>query len=393
VSVVDCNLIKENPISEYPQIEKTDRPQQDDNPGRQDFFRRISTKDLCTMVRQLATLLHAGMPLVPALAVLVEQIENVCSDPLTRSRSQLYLAEKMKNVLERVNAGNSFADALEEQGDFSPLFINMVAAGQAGGNLEEVLEYLAQMLEKRVKLTGKVKAAIAYPATMIVVAISVVVFLLSFVVPSITEIFVEMNQTLPWPTQLLISTSAFLKSYLIAIIVILCAAVIGAKIWLQKKEARLIADRAKLRLPLFGRLLLKLETARLARTLGVLMLSGIPILNALDIAKGIVRNSFIAQLLDSVREHVSKGQSLSEAIRKTSLFGPIVYHLIATGQMSGRIEEGLLSIAQMYEDQVENTSQTLTSLLEPAILLAMGAIIGFIVLAILLPIFEINQMI
>jgi general secretion pathway protein F len=387
-------LLKEKPVRKYPATENADHPQATEQPYRRDIFRRTSTKELCRLARQLSTLLRAGMPLVPALSALAEQLKAVSADSIVRSKSQLHLADTMEQVAEDVNTGSTLSDALAKYPDvFSQLFIKMVAAGQASGTLEQVLVHLAEMLERRVHIAGKVKAAIAYPAMMTVVAVSVVVFLLSFVVPSITEIFIEMNRALPWPTRLLITTSSFLRTYLIAIIIVICVAVTGAGIWLRSPEARLLLDRYKLKLPLFGTLFLKLETTRLARTLGILLINGIPILNALEIVKGVIRNSFITKALDSVKELVGKGETVAESIRKTAIFPPIVFHLIATGQISGEIESGLLNIADMYEDEVEQTSQTMMSLLEPAILLVMGAVIGFIVLAILLPIFEINQMI
>jgi len=394
VSVVDCNLLRDKSVPKYPATENTDYSQVTGQPHKRDIFRSIGTKDLCRIARQLATLLRAGMPLVPALSALAEQLKAVSAESFVKSQSQIHLAEIIEKVAEDVNTGSTLSDAFAKYPDvFSQLFVKMVAVGQASGNLEQVLVHLAGMLERCVHIAGKVKAAIAYPAMMTAVAITVVVFLLSFVVPSITEIFIEMNQSLPWPTRLLISTSSFLKAYLVGIIVVVCVIVFGTGIWLRSSEARLLLDRAKLKLPLFGGLFLKLEMARLARTLGVLLINGIPILNALEIAGGVVRNTFIANALDSTKERIGKGETIAESIRKTAVFPPIVFHLIATGQISGEIESGLLSIADMYEDEVEQTSQTLMSLLEPAILLAMGVIIGFIVLAILLPIFEINQMI
>ncbi|MCK4752867.1 MAG: type II secretion system F family protein, partial [Planctomycetes bacterium] len=322
----------------------------------------------------------AGMPLVPALSALVEQLQGVTKP------------EIMQQVADSVNAGSTLADALKKHPSvFSSLFVNMVAAGEMSGTLEDVLLRLAEMLEKRINLTGKVKSAIAYPAMMVVVAIGVVIFLLSFVVPSITEIFLEMNRALPWPTRLLISTSAFMKTYLLLIAIIVCAGFCGIRFWLRTKEGRLFVDRWKLKLPVFGRLFLKLEIARLTRTLGVLLTSGIPVLRALGSAKEVVKNSFIADALDSVKDLVSRGDNIAIAIRKTGLFPPIVFHIIATGQISGSIEAALIDIADMYDGEVDKDAKTLVSLLEPAILIIMGAIIGFIVMAVLLPIFEINQ--
>ena len=406
MSVVDYNLQAEKSLPASKVAEEANKdnlqPSEDrhsycaDTNGKtygKDIFRRTRTKDICRIARQLATLLRAGMPLVPALSALVEQLQGSSERKMMRlGRQENPLAEVMKEVYVNVNAGSSLSAALGRHPDvFSNVFVNMVAAGETSGTLEEVFLRLAEMLEKRVHLTNKVKSAVAYPVMMSVVAVAVVVFLLSFVVPSITQIFLEMNRTLPLPTRLLISTSTFMKTYFVPIVIMVCAVFFGIGAWKRSKDGRIRWDRSKLKLPLFGKLFLKVETARLARTLGILLTSGIPILGALEIVKGIVQNRFIAGALDSVKDRVSRGGDIAEAIRKTGLFPPIVIHIMATGQMSGNIENGLMDIADMYDDEVEMTAKTLTSLIEPVILLIMGAVIGFIVLAILLPIFEINQ--
>ncbi|MHC4632896.1 MAG: type II secretion system F family protein [Planctomycetota bacterium] len=388
MSVVETSLLSDNKSAPTHRAASSDSGARADTQQKtyeRDIFRRIRTRDVCRVARQLATLLRAGMPLVPALSALVEQLRGI------RAQDN-QLAGIMEQVANDVNSGNTLAHALSKHPNvFSSLFVNMVAAGETSGTLEEVLLRLAEILEKRVHLAAKVKSAIAYPLMMVVVAVAVVVFLMSVVVPSITAIFVEMNRPLPWPTRLLISTSAFIKTYLVLIAIVVCATFLGIGAGCTTKNGRLFVDRTKLKLPLFGKLFLKLEIARLTRTLGILLVSGIPILSALEIAKQVIQNSFIAGALDSVKNLVSKGDAIANAIRKTGLFPPIVYHIIATGQISGDIEGGLINIADMYDGEVELTTKTLTSLLEPVILLFMGAIVGFIVLAILLPIFEINQ--
>jgi general secretion pathway protein F len=334
------------------------------------------------------------MPLVPALSALAEQLRSTSAGKIISSPHRADpLAEILEHVAHSVNAGSTLADALGKHSHvFSYLFVNMVAAGEASGTLEETLLRLAQMLEKRVRLAGRVKSAVAYPLMMILVAVSVVVFLLSYVVPGITQIFLEMNKVLPWPTRALIATSAFVKTYLLLIAIAICAALFAVATAYRNPKGKRLADRSKLRLPLFGSLFLKLETARLTRTLGILLVSGVPILKALEIAKKVIQNSFIADSLDSVKVRVGKGENIANAMKETGLFPPIVFHIIATGQLSGDVEAGLLNIADMYDAEVELTARTLTSLLEPAILLIMGIVVGFIVLAILLPIFEVNQM-
>jgi len=393
VSVVEYNLLSDESV----QIRQTgERENPADAKGqtyKRVIFKRVSTRDISRIARQLATLLHAGMALVPALSALAEQLQEASERRIMCLAGQDNpLAKIIKQVTDSVNEGNTLACALGNYPNvFSPLFVNMVAAGEASGTLEEVLLRLAEMLEKRVQLADRVKSVIAYPLMMAAVATGVVVFLLSFVVPSITQIFLEMNRALPWPTRLLISTSAFIKTYSVLIIITVCAVFFGIAAGCRTKEGRLLVDRSKLKLPLFGKLFLKLETARLARTLGVLLAGGIPILSALQIVKRAIQNSFIAASLGSVKDLVSKGDNIANAMRKTGLFPPIVFHIIATGQVSGSIETGLLDIADMYDTEVEMTAKTLTSLLEPLILLIMGIIVGFIVLAILLPIFEIGQ--
>jgi len=370
-----------------------------------DMLRRIGKKDVSRLTRQLATLLHAGMPLVPALSALVEQLQEVRSTigreagganrkgAGFRFGSQASpLAQVIAQVRDDVNEGLSLSAAFGKYPDiFSNVFVNMVEAGQASGTLEDVLEKLAEMLENRVRLAGKVKSVIAYPLMMAVVAVGVVIFLLSFVVPSITQIFLEMNRQLPWPTSLLISICSFMRTYWLLFPAAACIAFFSVAAWLRSEQGRMTWDRSLLRLPLFGRLFLKLEIARMARTLGILLASGISILRALDIVKGVVGNCFVAKAVDSVRDSIGRGANVAEAMKRTGLFPPIVLHIIATGQISGGIENGLMDIANMYDDEVELTSRTLVSLLEPAILLVMGAVVGFIVLAILLPIFDINQ--
>jgi general secretion pathway protein F len=190
---------------------------------------------------------------------------------------------------------------------------------------------------------------------------------------------------------MLIATSNFIRSYFLLIGIILFAAFCSTISWMRTKEGKFFMDRAKLRLPLLGKLFLKLEIARLTRTLGILLISGIPVLSALEITKNMIANSFIARAMDSVKNLVSHGDNIAAAIKKTGLFPPIVFHLIATGQMGGNIETALIDIADMFDNEVDRQAKTLVSLLEPAILLVMGVVVAFIVLAVLLPIFEINQ--
>jgi general secretion pathway protein F len=200
-----------------------------------------------------------------------------------------------------------------------------------------------------------------------------------------------MNQDLPWATLALIAVSNFIEAHLGLLLAFFFIVVVGLYVLAQTQDGRAWADRIKLKLPLFGPLLFRLEVARLTRTLGILLKSGIPVIAAIDITERVVQNQVVAKAVNTVKELVHRGETIANAVRSTGMFPPVVFHLIATGQMSGNVEEGLTDIAEMYDGEVETSIQTLMSLLEPIILMIMGAIIGFIVLAILLPIFEINQ--
>jgi len=349
--------------------------------GRPGQMVAVRTKDLCMVTRQLATLLRAGMPLVPALSAMLEQLQGTGPAKATwRSGQERSLAGLIRQIRDRVNAGASLSAALADCPEvFGPLFVHTVAAGEAGGTLEEVLSRLADTLERRVRLQSQLKAALAYPIMMAIVAVAVVVFLLAYVVPGLTQLFVEMNRSLPWPTRWLISISGFLKQYWIGIWVSACVLVLGLSAAIRTRQGRTLFDQMQLSLPWIGPSVVKAEIARLARTLGTLLGSGVPVLRALDIAGRTLHNGRIKQAWTEVSDAVRTGDTLAHALRKTGLFPPLVYHVVATGERSGTVEQGLVQVAEMYDSDVQNTVKALASL------------VGFMVLAILLPIFDINQ--
>ena len=257
----------------------------------------------------------------------------------------------------------------------------------------QLLDYtLGQMLEKQLRFRHKLKAAFAYPVLMAVAAAGVVVFLMAFVVPSLTQIFLDMNHTLPRPTRFLIAISGFLQKYVWLLLIGFLALVVVLVTYLKSEGGRMLWDRTLLHVPLLGKLIRQVEAVRLARTLGSLLASGIGVLEAFGIVRGVVQYRYIRQKLDRVRDQIERGDTIARAIRRTGLFGPLLYHSIAIGVACGNVEEQLLHAAAMYEEEIEMLTRSLTSLLEPAILLVLGLIVGFIVLATLLPIFEINQM-
>lgn len=342
--------------------------------------RRVKPRDLAAATRHLATLLTAGMPLVPALGALVEQL------------SGQRLVKIIADIRDKVSEGMTLAAALERHPKvFSQLYVNMASAGEATGSLEKVLVRLADMSEKRINLANKVRGALAYPLFMLVVGAGVIMFLLSFVIPSIAKLFLEMNRELPWPTMALIKVSSFLQDYLWAIVLAICAVVLGSGLWVRTVAGRLAWDQMKLRVPLLGDLVRKAAVSRFAHTLGGLLASGVLILEALDITKRVVGNAVLANALSAVRDCVGHGDSIANSLRRSGVFPPIVFHAIAVGEANGNVAEGLLNVANAYDSEIEFTVGAITSLLEPIMILVLGVLVGLIVLAILLPIFEINQ--
>jgi len=345
-------------------------------------FSRVKPAEIAIMTRQLATLISAGFPLVSAIDALL---------PQTKSRGFQRILAKIKDSIVE---GNSFAQSLSQYpGTFSPLFINMVRAGETSGTLEIVLERLAEITEKQQDLKNRIQTALAYPIFMCFIGALVLFVLLTYIVPSITSIFTEMNQVLPAPTRFLIFLSGFFKSYWWLIMIALAAA--GFAVHRAKKtdKGRYWFDRVILRSPGFGILANKLAVARFSRTLGSLLENGVSMLVALEIVKNIAGNVLISDKIESAATEVSKGQALWAALAEGSVFPSLSIQMIQVGEQSGELEAMLNKIAEIFEKEVETSIMRLTSYLEPVMILVMGSVVGFIVLSICLPIFEMNQLI
>jgi len=347
------------------------------------LFRRVGLKELALMTRQLATLIGAGLPLVPSLSALVAQIRN----PLLKTT--------LAQIREEVNEGNSLTQSMSHFPKvFPPFYINMVRAGEASGTINLVLERLADFQEGQQTMKTKIRSALAYPLFMFFIGSGVLFFLVTFVVPNITNIFREMNQTLPGITVFLIVVSGFMKSLWWVLLLILLTGIVGARYAIQKTEqGRHLWDRLKLNAPLFGGLNRKIAVARFSRTLGTLLQSSVPLLSALEIARNVVDNRVIADEIRRVAKDVEEGQSLSAPLSRNGFFPSIAVEMISVGEQSGNMETMLFRVADAYEKEVEANILLVTSLLEPAMILVMGAVVGFIVVSILLPIFEMNQLI
>jgi len=347
------------------------------------LFKRVSLREISSMTRQLATLLGGGLPLISSLTALVSQTAN----------SQL--KKTLAQVKEQVNEGNSLAQSISYYPKiFPPFYVNMVRAGEASGTLDIVLERLADFNERQQILRGKINAALAYPIFMFLIGSAVLFFLTTFIVPKITGIFNEMHQTLPGITIFLITVSNFLKSFWLIIVLFIIIVFFGFRYAFTKTlRGQYIRDKIKLKMPLTGPLLHKMAVARFSRTLGTLLQSGVPLLTALSIVKNVVNNRLIADVIQEAGKEVEEGQSLSATLSKSSLFPPMTIQMISVGEQSGTLEAMLSKVADSYENEVESNIMAMTSMLEPVMILVMGLFVGFIVISILLPIFEMNQLI
>ncbi|RJP45558.1 MAG: type II secretion system protein GspF [Desulfobacteraceae bacterium] len=346
------------------------------------FMPKVKSGELTMMTRQLATLLGAGFPLVSALNTLI---------PQAGSQTFKRILSRIKDAIEE---GAGFAAALSQYPNvFSDIYINMVRSGESSGTLELVLERLADISERQQALNNRIRSAMAYPILMLFVGVVVLFVLLTYLVPSITSIFVDMDQQLPAPTRFLIATSEFIKTGWWMILLGFGMAFAGLHRLKRTDAGRRWYDRTALSLPGFGALLTKLTVARFARTLGTLLENGVPMLSALEIVKNIVGNKVVADAIAYAADEVEKGSGVARALSVSKVFPHIAIQMIQVGEQSGEIETLLNKMADIYENEVESTVMSLTSLLEPAIILVMGVVVGFIVVAIVLPIFEMNQLI
>lgn len=345
-------------------------------------FSRIKPNEISMMTRQLATLLGAGFPLVKAMDTLIVQIETPAFKKI------------LSRIKDSIEEGKSFAAALAEYpAVFSPIYINMIRAGETSGTLEIVLERLADISENQAALTSKIRAALAYPIFMLIIGIIVLFLLITFVVPNMTSIFSDMGQTLPLPTRILISTSEILGSWWWLMLLVIAAMVAGFSVFRKSEKGSYMIDKAVLAIPITGNLALKLAVARFSRTLGSLLLNGVSVLAALEVVKNVAGNILISNAIENAAKEVEQGHELGLALNALNVFPYLSIQMIQVGEQSGELETMLDKVADVYEKEVEASLVGMTALMEPAIILALGVIVGFIVFSICLPIFEMNQLI
>ncbi|MCY1015387.1 type II secretion system inner membrane protein GspF [Pyxidicoccus sp. MSG2] len=341
---------------------------------------RVNTDDVAIFTRQLSTLLHAGVTLVESLSALVDQVE--------KERFKRALSD----IKQRVNEGSSLADAMGAHPKIFPsIYVNMVRAGEASGALDAVLTRLADFTENQARLQQKILSTMLYPAIMMVVGGGILVALMVFVVPKVTKIFETMKATLPWNTRILIASSNFFQSWWFIILPLMVLGGVLFQRWTKSPKGKPKWDRITLKAPVVGSLVRLLAISRFARTLSTLLKSGVPLLAAMDIVKAVMTNDVLAEVVEKARDSIREGESIANPLKRSGEFPPLVYHMVAIGERSGQLEEMLTNVADNYETQVNVRIGALTSLLEPMLIVVMGAVIAFVALSILMPILQVNS--
>ena len=346
---------------------------------------KVSGTDLVIFTRQLATMVDAGLPLVGGLTALFEQ-----ADP----KKQAGLRRVIGEISASVQDGSTFNDSIAKHPHiFNRLYISMVRAGESGGMLAEVLDRLAGFLEASERLRKKVKSAMTYPVIVICIALSITTFLIVKVVPIFGSIFADFGAKLPAPTQFLIDLSDFITSYWYIIVGGIIGAFYAIRMWLKSKSGAATWDRWKLKLPVFGPLTHKICMTRFARTFAQLIRSGVPILEVLQIVGDTSGNSVVTDSLKGVASDVEKGDHLTAALSRQTIFPPMMLRMVSAGESTGKIDTMLEKMADFWDEEVEATLSALTSLLEPLLIVVLGLIVGGIVIAMFLPIFKLNEVV
>ena len=341
--------------------------------------RRISQRALTYTIRQLADLLGGGLPLLGALTLLIRQTE------------QPALERIIEQLAASVRDGASLSDAMAQHPQvFTPLHVSMVRAGEEGGGLEQALVRLAELGESEAELRSRVMSASAYPLFVLCVACAMTIFLMAYVIPTLSLVFIESGQLLPLPTRFLLAVSRLFTRWWLALLGVLTVLAFGLRRWHASPLGRATLDRAFMALPGVGVLVRKLDTARFTRTLGIMVSQGVPVLQALDVVARNVSNTILRSAVERIQVAVREGSSIAAAIVASGQFPAFVGNMVAVGEESGTVDGALLKVASTYEREVDRTIRTLTTVLEPVLLVVVGGVVMFIVLAMLLPVFQIG---
>jgi general secretion pathway protein F len=347
------------------------------------LWRERQTADriqVAVITRQLGTLLKAGVTLAESLGALVDQLERPG------------LKRVIADVKTQVNEGASLGDAMARHPKvFEELYVNMIRAGEASGNLDAVLFRLAEFLDAQNRLRGKIISALFYPVVMIILGTVIMAILMISVVPKVTTIFADTGHALPWNTELLIWISQFTADYWWTFPPAIVAIIYGIRRYKRTPRGRAFFDRLTLKLPVIGPLARQIALTRFAKTLATMLASGVPLLRALDIVKAILGNSVLMKVIEDAKESIKEGESIAAPLRRSGEFPPLVTHMIAVGERSGQLEQMLENVAAAYDQEIDLKMGRLTTLLEPVMILFMGGSVAFVVFSILSPIMEMNE--
>jgi len=341
------------------------------------FGKKVQQRSIAIFTRQLATMIDAGLPLVQSLEILASQQDNKIFKGILRE------------IREDVEGGSTFAGALKKHpGVFNDLYTNLVVAGEEGGILDNILNRLANYIEKAEALKKKVKSALVYPSVIITVAVAVVMILMIFVIPVFEQMFSSAGQNLPLPTLIVVMISKFVRKYVFIVVPALILGFFLLRKYHQTESGKILMDRFLLKAPVFGELFRKIAVARFSRTLGTLVSSGVPILDGLNIVSKTAGNKVIETAILNARASIREGETIAEPLGRSNIFPPMVIQMISVGESTGALDSMLTKIAEFYEDEVDVAVGNLTSMLEPLLMIFLGVVIGGVVIAMYLPIFQ-----
>ena len=351
-------------------------------PGLKFIFHRVKRKHVMTFTRQLATLIDAGLPILRSLRILEEQVESAVFKDI------------IAKIAKDIEGGSTLSDAMGKYPKvFDNLYVAMVRAGEIGGVLEAVLNRIAEFLEKRQAMIGKVRSAMIYPTVVMVIATIIVGFILIKIIPRFVDIFKQLGADLPTPTLILVNVSTAVTDHFIAVGLGVAAIVFIIRQINRTRGGKFFFDTVKLKLPVFGVIFLKLGIVRFASTLSTLINAGVPILQAIDIVRETSGNEVISRAMEQVYNSIKDGETIHEPMREAKIFPPLVCHMVAVGEETGAIDQMLSKVAEAYEREVDDTINALTSIIEPVLIVILGVIVGAIVICLYLPLFTIPKII
>ena len=346
------------------------------------FGQKVTPHDIMVFTRQFSVMIDAGLPIVQSLEILSQQSDNKAFQKVIRQ------------VMQDVEGGSTLAESLKKHPQaFDDLYVNMVAAGETGGVLNTILNRIAQFIEKADKLKRKVKGAMIYPSTIVAVAVIVVTILLLYVIPVFAELYGGMGKALPAPTQITINISNFFRAYFLYMSMVLVAIGVAIRMYYKTDQGRLQIDGILLKTPVMGDLLRKVAVARFSQNMSILLSSGVPILDGLAITAKTAGNQVVENAVMSARVSISQGKTLSEPLKETKIFPPMVCQMVAIGENTGALDNMLKKVGEFYEDEVDGAVANLTAMMEPMIMIVLGVILGGLVISMYLPIFQMGSLV